>query len=264
MKLIFTSSGDYIEIGYDNASFAEFWIDEINKDNVNLFSLKDPVILPNFEKLTNNLTEINKILSKFGITDLTNIDTNWYNQYNLNVLHERWVKLQHKHHNIVQLLSKFPNSILKKFHDINTQIHQIENTSVITYENGLNPNIIWQIENPFGTCILKSGRWNVELYYQNLGRSLYEKWRNFDNNIFDEDTNNFTHIGGSVIINLGRPYTVALPNEYIEYCSQHNTNPIADTLPLGNFLNIEENLTQIRQVVYRNTRDENNKIFFEI
>lgn len=264
MKLIFTSTGDYIDIVYDNSVLAEFWINEINKDNVNSFNLKDPVPLPKLDELTNNLIEVNLILAKFNIDDLTTIETNWHDQYNLNVLHERWVKLQHKHRNIVELLAKLPNNIVKKFHDINIQIHQIESTSMYTYENELRPGIIWQVKNPFDTSILKSGKWNVELHYQNLGRSLYDKWKNFDNNIFDEDTNNFTHIGGRVIINLDRPYTVGLPNEYIEYCSQHNTTPIADILPLGNFLNIEENLTKIRQVIYRNINDKNNRISFEI
>jgi hypothetical protein len=223
MKLIFTSTGDYITIIQDNTEFVEFWHNSINSDGVNSFVIKDQSHILPIDELTNTLAEVNTVLDKFNINDLTNIDNDWFNQHNLNVLHERWVKLQHHYPTIIQILSKFPDSMLQKFNNINLLIHEIEQTFTCIYENQIRPGIIWQTKNLFGASILKSGMWNVELHYQNLGRSLYDKWINFDNNIFDEDTNNFTHIGGRVIINVGRPYTVSLPNEYVDYCNKHNT-----------------------------------------
>ena len=72
-------------------------------------------------------------------------------------------------------------------------IHSIESKKSIVYEKFNNNKTTWQRVNNFSTDILSNGSWNIEIGYQNLGRSLFEKWSNLDDNVNDEDTNNFTH-----------------------------------------------------------------------
>ena len=265
MKLIFTSTGDYLSIVEDNKELAEFWVDSINIDKVNLFNLTNSNWEYSLiEQLNVCLTNTNTILAKFKLFPFAVIERDWFNQHNLNILHEQWVKLQHNRPNIVHVISKFGDTAIKEFHNINTLIHQIEQSTTAKYVNHISPLPIWQIKNPFGSDILRNGRWNVELHYQNLGRSLYEKWMNFDDNIIDTDTNNFTHIGGEIILSTSRPYVCPLPIDYVDYCAKHNITPLNAILPLGNFCDYQFDLTNIRHIIYRNMQIENNRISFEI
>ena len=105
------------------------------------------------------------------------------------------------------------------------------------------------------------GVWQVELHYQNLGRSNYEKWQNYDTNIIDTDTNNFTDIGGMVNFNIGHPVVNHPPLNYVEYCQQQNINPYGNKLPIGNF---KISITELRHIFYKNVNIENNTITFEV
>jgi hypothetical protein len=264
MKLVFTSTGDYIDILVTNHEFVEFWLDQINKGFDPIFELVTHNIdFDNIELLVSCLKNTNDILKKFKIEPLMDHDVDFNDQNNLNVLHERWVKLQHQHSNIVNALNKMPSEFAKNFHNVNKYIHKIEDAKQIVYEKYNDNRTTWQIKNPFDTDILGCGTWNVELHYQNLGRSLYDKWHNMDNNVHDEDTNNFTHVGSRVIINVALPYTTALPDRYVEFCKIHRTKPINPVLPLGNFDKYETKLTDLRNIIFRNVR-QNNRISFEI
>jgi hypothetical protein len=101
----------------------------------------------------------------------------------------------------------------------------------------------------------------VELHYQNLGRSTFEKWINYDGNILDTDTNNFTHLGGLVKINLARPFENTAPKEYVEYCTKNSIQPCGNILPIGNF---SHPTTELRETFRKNVSIENNRISFEI
>ena len=116
---------------------------------------------------------------------------------------------------------------------------------------------VWQIKNIFGPTISKFGVWQVELQYQNLGRSNYEKWKNYDNNVIDIDTNNFTHFGGLVQFNICRPFIQSPPKEYIDYCNEHKITPYGPVMPIGNF-NVD--ITSVRQVFKKNVNIKNNRI----
>jgi hypothetical protein len=183
----------------------------------------------------------------------------WLDQSNLNILHERWVKLQYNHKNIVNLILKFPNDIINQFHNVNILIHKIENSVKIDYSN--DQLTAWQTPNIFGPEISTFGTWQAEIHYQNLGRSNYEKWKNYDNNLVDTDTNNFTHIGGLINFNITHPITQLPPTNYVEYCQQHNISPYGNKLPLGNF---KISITELRHIFKKNVNIKNNTITFKI
>ena len=262
MKLIFDTTGDQIDVDVINPNFVEFWLDNIN-DNDNKLSLIDHDIKFELQSdLKNNLKKTNQILAKFAIQPLMDPEEDWYDQHNLNILHEKWVKLQHNYPSVVNALTMLGDSIVKDFYNINMLIHSIESKKSIVYEKFNNNKTTWQRVNNFSTDILSNGSWNIEIGYQNLGRSLFEKWSNLDDNVNDEDTNNFTHFGSRVIINISRPFVSPLPTEYLSYCDKNGVAPINPILPMGNFKNYQKNLKEIRHVIYRNVQ-QNNRISFE-
>lgn len=260
MKLVWTSTGDTLSIGVEDSKVIDYWFGQIKLSDANSFQLIHSGI-PNshqFDELRTNLEFVNNILAKFKIDPLMDHTADWVNQDNLNLLHEKWVKLHHKH-KIIELLSKFPNDAVRKFNDINSLIHKIESPAQVSYIN--DTKTVWQTTNPFNPDILKFGRWQVELHYQNLGRSTYEKWANFDNNLVDTDTNNFTQLGGEVCFNLGRPYSTPAPYEYVKFCYDNDVKPYGNKLPIGNF---NESITTIKHVFIKNVGIENNRISFTL
>ncbi len=258
MNLLWSQTGDFLDIDVVNPEVIEYWVDQLNNDQKNQFICINS-IFPNTQPLVNALTATNTVLEKMKLEPLMDPSIDWYNQDNLNLLHERWVKLQHKHKNIVRVISGIPNSIIKQFHAVNELIHKIEKSNTIKYIN--DEVIAWQTPNIFGPEILKFGVCQVELSYQNLGRSNYEKWKNYDNNLVDADTNNFTHFGGGVEFNIGHPIVLTPPPNYLEFCQQHNISPYGNKLPLGNF---KISITELRHIFNKNVNIKNNTITFEI
>lgn len=260
MKLVWELSGDTLLVDVENTLFVEYWIDQINAAKKNKFELRCSSfpVSQLAKDLANNVEFINEILKKFKIKYLSDHNLDWLDQDNLNVLHSRWVKLQ-QDYDIISVLSKFNGDVLCRFHAINKLIHQIENSSFVSYINDCSTT--WQVDNPFGAKILKYGTWQVELHYQNLGRSTYEKWLNYDYNLTDTDTNDFTHLGGEVHFNIGRPLSLTAPAEYVHFCSENNIKPIGGKLPIGNF---KESLTVIRHLFNKNVSIKNNRISFTI
>jgi hypothetical protein len=258
MKLTWSQTGDSLEIDVVNPEVIEYWVDQINHDQKNQFICTDSVF-PDTQPLVDALTATNTVLEKFKLGPLMDPTLDWYDQNNLNLLHERWVKLQHKHKNIVRVITGLPNNIIKQFHAVNELIHKIEKMITVKYIN--DEVIAWQTPNIFGPEILMFGTWQAEIRYQNLGRSNYEKWKNYDGNIIDTDTNNFTHIGGMVNFNIERPTIQLPPINYVEYCQQHNISSYGNKLPLGNF---KIAITELRHIFNKNVNIKHNTITFKV
>lgn len=262
MILVWEKTGDSLEIKVDNHQLVEYWVSELDRTDKKTFDFVSST-LPDDSvttQLADCLESSNQILERFGIEPLMDSKLDWFNQDNLNVLHSRWVKVINQHPKLCEVLHKIADkSIEQKFHDVNILIHKIEFKSLVEYTNS--KDVTWQAKNIFGSEISKFGQWQIELHYQNLGRSTYEKWYNYDCNIDDSDTNNFTHIGGLVYFNLCRPITLQPPVEYINYCAENNIIPYGNKLPIGNFV---EDITTLRHVFKRNVNTENNRISFKI
>jgi len=261
MNLVWEKTGDCLEIDLDNTDVANYWLSELIKTNKNNFSLvkselpSDDILI----ELADCLESTNQILQKFKLDLLMDHRLDWLNQTNLNILHERWVKLQQTH-KIVEFLNKLNNKeSIKKFHNINHFIHTIENANRVEYTNDLTST--WLTKNIFGPNVTKFGSWQIELHYQNLGRSNFNKWINDDSNINDVDTNNFTHFGGLVYFNISKSYTQLPPQEYLQYCNQTGVEPFGSVLPIGNF---KLDITSIRRLFKKNVDIENNRISFKI
>jgi len=261
MRLVWDKTKDYLDINVDNVEVASYWVESLNNTSQNKFHLCSDAFRSdsNISVLLDCLDHCNKIFAKLGLDPLMDTSVDFSNQNNLNTLHERWVKIQQKY-KIVELLNKISDKkIVVKFHKINSLIHEIENQSRIKYIN--DDNAVWQVENIFGPKILKFGIWQIELHYQNLGRSSFDKWIHHDYNCHDTDTNNFSHFGASVYFNLTRPYTVQPPREYVEYCEKNMIQPHGNVLPIGNF---KIDFFELTDTFKKNVGIKNNKISFEI
>jgi hypothetical protein len=258
MKLTWSHTGDSLDLDLVDPPIFEYWVDQLNKDQKNQFYCVDTKFIET-QPLTDAVVATNTILEKFKLDPLMDPDLDWINQDNLNILHEKWVKLQHQHKSIVDLMSKMPNGVVDHFHAVNKMIHKIEQTEKLSYTNGRLK--MWQTVNIFGSDILKFGTWQIELHYQNLGRSNYEKWKNYDANVDGTDTNNLTHLGGLVQFNIGRPLVQSPPANYVEYCQQNNIKAYGNKLPLGNF---KIAISDLRHLFNKNVNIKNNTIAFEV
>ena len=257
MKLVFTNSGDCLDI--EQKFVYEYFVQCLDEQKCNSFYCSSEThsqVRQLSETLANNIKLVNNFLSsKLQINTFANfVDCNLYNQNNLNTLHELWVKLQVKHTSICNLLDKV--SLLDDFRAINDNIHLLESSWKFVYQNY--DKHTWVVENTFGTDLLDFNKNQISVVFHNLGRSSYNKWQHYDNNIHDIDTNDFQYISGQVLIQLEQTQTLGAPKEYLDWCKQHKCKPIGSTLNLGNF---RHNINELRAVFSKN---ESNRFFLTV
>jgi hypothetical protein len=214
------------------------WIEQLPQTQFHLVSQ-----VPEYhtQELGRYIELANQALARVGMS-LGPHDLDWLDQSNLNKVHEVWVKSQHKQ-NLIEYLRRVESAdLVRKFRKINDLVHHSERPVEYLYD--IETDDAWQTPNIFGTDILDHGTWQVELEYQNLGRSNYEKWRNWDNNAHDTDTNNFTHIGAQVLFRVCKPYQRSAPVQYVQWCNQFDISPTGSILPIGNF---QEDISTVRK-----------------
>jgi hypothetical protein len=179
----------------------------------------------------------------------------------LNKLHRDWVKTSIAHPRIVSLLRVMKNADVD-YRNINSNIHELENSFKYEFVNyDQDP---FQVENVFGKQITGFNVDNLMLGFDNLGRSTWEKFKNWDDNIVDTDTNDYQMLSGIVDFSLCRPLVRQPPMNYVEWCKQHNVQIAGVSISLGNIVDLDKKLTDIRKILIRNTDEQNNQFFFEI
>ena len=257
MKLVFENSGDCLNI--EQNVLYEYFVESVNNEECNSFYCNSDTfdrVNDLSTQLLNNIRLVDKFLvSKLKMNTFTDfVDCDLLNQHNLNVIHERWVKLQITHSKICTLMDTV--GLLDDFSKINDNIHLLESGWQFVYQN-YDKNV-WTVANKFDTDVLNFNKNHISVAFHNLGRSSYNKWKYYDNNIEDIDTNDFTYISGQLQIHLGHPETLSAPVEYIQWCKQHNRKPIGSTLNLGNF---RHDISELRTIFLKN---ESNKFFLEV
>ena len=207
----------------------------------------------------------------------------YLNQDNLNELHAAWVNLHHLPYDIksnqlsanidiaalaTKVLAEFSDDMLFPAIDlilnrlglmdnyglINTYIHQIEdNIRQLTFKTDS-----WiQTDNIFPKSRLTNNISNLRIGFNHLGRTLYNKFETFDNELKHDDENSFNELVGYVDVTLAKPQTIPLSGEYINWCKNHNKIPSGNRLNLGNLSDIDTKLTKYRQIFYRNIKNKN-------
>jgi hypothetical protein len=263
MKIIWNSTGDFLNLDPINQELAKYWINALNHDNNNNFHLVSAEFDSSWlSDLHQHLTIINQHL----INKLKNnsfecfITADLLDQQILNQLHRTWVGLLEKHPMIPTLLKKIDPESELHWNQINKKLHYIEKYITCSYKTFAN---FWEVDNIFGPQILNFNRAQISIKFSQKGRSTFNKWVNRDFNINDTDTNNYFQIGNEISINLDREIIQLPPTNYVNFCRENNIEVVGENLNLANFNNCESKLTEIRHILIRNILHENNTALFE-
>lgn len=204
------------------------------------------------------LSSVNTVLSKFNFTLLPEPD--WYDQQQLNKLHKSWINTIQQNPGLETVLFHMNRQVFDQFHELNRLIHAIENS--FRYE--LRTRIPWRVSNPFPAEQFDTGVFNVSILYVDHGRNAMEKFKNFDQDPNDHELSPWRFIGGSLEINLVRPYKDLKSQEFVEYCWHNNIKAQPDRLPFGNLVNCVETLAHARKVMSQNHQLTDNFLSIEI
>jgi|688.fasta_scaffold573652_2 hypothetical protein len=203
------------------------------------------------------LHSTNTVLSKFNFQTLA--EPNWFDQQQLNILHKSWINVLQTNPGFETVLFHMNREAFDQFHKLNRLIHAIENS--FKYE--LRSHLSWRSPNPFPAEMFDTGVFNVSILYVDHGRNAMEKFKNFDANPNDHELSPWRYIGGSLEINLVRPYQDLKPQEFVEYCWKHNIKAQPDRLPFGNLVNCSESLAPARKIMTHNHQLADNFLTIE-
>lgn len=250
-SLVFAKSGDSIKFNTSNTELVKYYFDELNTSDKNKFNIYSLDFISNITRLEKCVSDIDNFLkSKLKLNNFSEFaNTDLYNRQILNKLHCVWVKFQLDNPKIVTLFAKIGNESIEKFRDINNIIHKLEwtkyNISNFTKDD------MWSCDNIFKNKIIDFNIHNLNIKFNNLGRSTYDKWRVNDNNVYDSDTNDYTSLSGELMLSTGKCYTQSPPKEYIEWCTTKGIEIVGKNIGLGNFV---ESIENAQAVLYRNMK----------
>lgn len=261
VKLIWENTGDEIEFISTFPDLLEYYINELDRQNSNRFFCKKSKFDYNAVSELRRCLAVMQPLSKKIPMDIDDWSGDVYDQSYLNKLHEQWVKTGIRYPKLPNLLRSMGNRDVD-FRNINKNIHLLETSFDCEFINYKDDP--YQIENIFGKNILGFTTDNLMLGFDNLGRSSWSKFINWDDNIFDTDTNDFECLSGCIQLNLNRPLTIDPPVDYVNWCNTHNIPVVGYSISLGSIVDLDKNLSMIRKILVRNIYEQTNTFFFKI
>lgn len=286
--LVFDNTGDVIPFESVNQEVLEFYIEQLNHQGLNKFStqthLLGKVILSRINALKLTVEKINEWVYDLADIKFDSYDHQGYLDQNvLNKIHADWVRTQSMHYDIQkkrkqfefsgvaeQIHDMFPDDIptpplsvviekigeWKSYSSLNLHVHEVERS----FNNiGFQVSNTWTsiANNPFSKNILTNDIANLRISFKHLGRTLYNKFENFDMNLDCDDENSYDQLLGFVTLNLQPAQTIPMSREYARWCKVHNREPIGEFLNIGNIPNLYENLTKYRTIIFKNLLDNN-------
>ena len=290
-NLVFEKSGDTILCKSCNDAFVEFYVDWLNTKGLNKFwCLKTN---PAFT-ITQALETLQEVLVCHDYLDLEQLSgykfpilelEQYLDQKVLNDYHAFWAN-SHTHlvditglranKNKTKIIEKICNvysddivtqefiSVVHRlglrnlYENINTQIHIIENT--ITANRVYSNNTIEFDDNVWGKSILDHTPANLGVSGEHLGRTMYQKFYQFDEDFEADDENTFDQINNHVTFGLGKYEEKSPSKQYIEWCRKNHKQPVGEYLNLGNIVDLDKHLLKHRQILYKNLKQNQNFI----
>ena len=288
-SLTFDNSGDSIDFVSINPDLVEYYVDQLNQRKVNSFRVQNSTWA---ESVTQDIDHLHLVLEEVNtwIEELTNwrydvIESEDYlNQQNLNKFHAKWVKSQNQIYNIdanrlgnnykgivEHIHAMFPDdersivlgNLLHKlnrsqqYDQVNQAIHKLESRfNQINFETS--DAYCYKFSNIFDRSMLTNNIANFNLTFNHLGRTLYSKFQTFDLNLEHDDENSFDQLLGFVDVRLVPAQTIPLGIEYQQWCQTMDRVACGDNLTLGNIPDLSERLTEYRQLIYKNLKNNNN------
>jgi len=253
MKLVWKRTGDFINcVAIDN-ELTEFWLEQHSN---HIWGSSQLHKLSQMETLKNILIDLQTQGIDF-IDPLVDIANNFnpVNQFELNKLHKTWVQMHQM--NLIPADKLNDRSIKFSIDSINKILHDLESAWIVrvTSKTALFTESPRNIKPIFGKS-------NIILRYDLLGRSTYNKWEFFDNNVHSSDTNDYQQFSNQLLVNLNRTYTQEPPVEYVNWCKEMNCVPRPNELLIANFENLQENLTEYRTLFMKNFALIGNDVIF--
>jgi hypothetical protein len=203
---------------------------------------------------------VNKQLTRLKMP-IFDMPSNWYDQQQLNKLHKDWGETRLKWPKLTELFYKTDKKIFEAYQEMNCHIHLIEDS----FEYQFRDPTHWRVSNPFKDNNYDWEVCNLCIHYPGHGRFAFEKFRNMD--IYDDiyrDNVNWDNIDAFIGIKLVRPYKETPPGEFLDWCKEKKLTPHTATLPLGNLVDWEHDLTRARQVMTENVIIKDNHFSLEI
>lgn len=250
-KLVWSLTGDEINLVPCNNELYEYFVAQLESHDINRYVAPHLDHSDLFACLDESLSVVNRLLTdKFKISTFDIQAPNWHDQTQLNYLHRSWVILHQQHPNISSVCESVKEGSSKHFYMLNKLIHSAEEK----FDEFTLINDTDSFTNIFDYDLTTVGTTGLMINYNNLGRSTFGKWINFDSKDIEIDTNNFKEIYTELTMSLSRPRTYTVPKEY------NNNHLLGDKIGLANFDKLEENLLNYRQLVYKNFRLASNFI----
>ena len=265
MKLVFEQTGDELPFNGINNEVLELFIDKIFVANNQYRCINEYTI-----KLKNTTDSVNHFLNSIGV-NIVFPYVNTLNQRDLNYLHAFWAKSIQKKLEIKDypvILEYYPDykthctlpEIAHKLQvqsveDLNFLIHDIE--TFFTNNNFFATEQITWLSVPWASQFSTNDIANISVPRHFIGRTLEDKFRNFDDKLEFNDENNWEDMPTCLNINFGKPRTIEFSKEYKDWCKKLQRQPLGNQLNIGNFVNIDENLTVYRTIMYNNIQAGN-------
>jgi hypothetical protein len=286
--LAFENTGDTIPFVSVNHEVLEYYHECITSKNLNKFSIPFEFgrsVVAGTRRLDDTIKKINKWIYELIDGEFSTYELEQYlDQAILNKYHSDWVESHSIEYNIIKKLKKYNSEQAKLIHSIypddiprpklNTVIsklglrdeHEELNTCVHLLERIFHNEIEcemadeqWiEFDNPFSKKILTNDIANFKISPHLLGRTLYNKYANFDLDLECSDENNYDQLTNCVTIHLLQPQTIPLSKEYVAWCKKHNKVPSGGYLNIGDIVNLTEKLTEYRMIIVKNSLQKNN------
>ncbi len=238
--------------------------------------------LKNFREIIKRVNQWYLILTDESYPEFDDI-YDYLDQDLLNQLHAYWIKSQTQTYDIRKNLeTKSNEDIVKRIHDFFPDDMPCPPLSTVIKCLGLadeygliNTPYIHDIESFFNAFKfkLRSPEWvdwhnpfphyvtndvsNLSLVFNHLGRTLEDKFLNFDDKLEHDDENSFKQIIPILDLNLKRPLHMPYSREFVEWCKRHDRSPIGNCMCLGNIPDLYDNLKKYRIIISRNLLNNN-------
>lgn len=292
--LVFDKSGDELpfEAKY-NWDIFEFFVAQANQKEQNCFSNHRSL----YREVDKHITHLHWAISKTNevLSDLIGVSFQQHNnledyldQEFLNQTHCDWVMSQCRTVNIDQLRTssdriqakignrlhelypdeiRFPMiaAVLEKigyiypYEEVNMGVHRLESSFNKTNLE-FKAKEKWAVfDNPFKDSFVSNNDVvNFSFGYTFVGRQYYNKFVNFDSNLKHKDHYNYEQLEFAFQLNVRQPETIAFSQEAVAWAQQQGIRLVAEQIPIGNLVDIENKLFDYRKILYRNSRDQNN------
>lgn len=258
MKLVWSKTGDDLDLDILDSPLVNYWLEQIEYKNLNSFSLEPGRLFDisiKTQLLTMLVANVNRHLPEDALPE-----GDCYDQDYLNSLHREWVKIQLRRPSIKSYLALKDPELSNSFDEINRELHKIERMCKYFYQT-MRPMTVFR--NPFMDRVesISQQHSHVFISYKNLGRTAWHKWSVGDTNLNDTDTNEYDLLSTDIILDVSQPAGSSLPKAFIDACSQAGVPAIGPELGLARF-NLDRGWASIHTILRRNVQPENFMQFY--